>query len=506
MQFSLYKLHRSLTLIRLIFLFIFLLLFIFTSLFDADYFWHLKTGEFILTHQHIPPGDIFSYTLPGKEWVLHEWLFEVILSTLHKVGSSILVNLFVSISGTLIFILLYKISSIFIQKPYLALFTSTLFWPIIGMGLSPRPQILSYLFFSIYVYLIVRFKKNPQYSPFYLLPLLMVFWVNLHGGFVIGLGFLLLCILSEYKSISYRGKISRYYEQGFKKLQFFTLLTFAASLCNPYFIKQWLFPFYLVSLKTGQLFISEWQSPNFHVPGFFYYLCVIFLVFFLIILRPKKPSVFEILLAFSFIIASFFSARHIPLAAIAFLPVTSSTVSDFINSKNVFHIKITTATKFFRKYTHNSKELGLYEFTLNWILLFLIIFSLSIYYPFKKYNDVQAMNDKLPVKAVDFIIQNQIKGNVFNAYDYGGYLISRFYPERLVFIDGRLDMYGDDFMSDYIEISEGKPKWEELFNKFKIDYVIIQRELPLRQLLIQRGDFEVAFEDKKTVVLIKSKR
>ena len=505
MRFSLYKLHRSLTLIRLIFLFIFLLLFIFTGLFDADYFWHLKTGEFIFTHQNIPPGDIFSYTQPGKVWVLHEWLFEVILFALHKVGGSILVNLFVSISSTFIFILLYKISSVYIKKTYLALFTSILLWPIIGMGFSPRPQILSYLFFSIYVYLIVRFKKNSQYTPFYLLPLLMFFWVNLHGGFVIGLGFLLLCILSEYISISSQRKISRHYVQGFKKLQFFTLLTFAASLCNPYFIKQWLFPFYLASLKTGQSFISEWQSPNFHIPGFFFYLLVVFLVLYMTIFRQKKPSAFEISLAFPFIIASFFSTRHIPLAAIALLPITSSTVSDLMNAKNTFHIKISTATKIFRKYTQNSSELGQHEFTLNWILLFLIISSLSIYYPFRKFSDVQAMNDKLPIKAVDFILKHQIKGNVFNAYDYGGYLISRFYPERMVFIDGRLDMYGDDFMREYIEISEGKPKWEALFNQFKIDYVIIQRELPLRQLLIQRGDFEIAFEDSNTVVLVKSK-
>ncbi|MFM1781941.1 MAG: hypothetical protein RLZZ181_738, partial [Pseudomonadota bacterium] len=187
MQFSLNKLHRSLTLIRLIFLLIFFLLFVFTSLFDADYFWHLKTGEFIFTHQGLPSGDIFSYTQPGKVWVLHEWLFEVILFGLYKMGGSIFINLFIALSGTSIFILLYMISSAYIKKSYPALFASILFWPIIAMGFSPRPQILSYLFFSIYVYLIIRFKKNPQTVPFYLVPLLMFFWVNVHGGFVIGL-------------------------------------------------------------------------------------------------------------------------------------------------------------------------------------------------------------------------------------------------------------------------------------------------------------------------------
>jgi hypothetical protein len=476
---------------------------VFTSLFDADYFWHLKTGEFIFTHQGLPSGDIFSYTQPGKVWVLHEWLFEVILFGLYKMGGSIFINLFIALSGTSIFILLYMISSAYIKKSYPALFASILFWPIIAMGFSPRPQILSYLFFSIYVYLIIRFKKNPQTVPFYLVPLLMFFWVNVHGGFVIGLVLLMLCLLSDLVSISSQREVSSHDIKSFKKLKFFTFLTFAASLCNPYFIKQWLFPFYLASLETGQSFISEWQSPNFHVLGFFFYLCVVLLVLYVTIFRQKKPSAFEILLALPFVMAGFYSARHIPLSAIALLPITSSTVSDLMNAKNALHIKISTATRIFRKYTKSSNELGHHEFTLNWILLFLIISSLWIYYPFKKYSEVEALNEKLPVKAVDFILKNKIKGNVFNAYDYGGYLISRFYPERQVFIDGRLDMYGDDFMRDYIEISEGKPKWEELFNQFKIDYVIIQRELPLRQLLIQRGDFRIAFEDSKTVVLVK---
>src|SRR5689334_21056571 len=62
---------------------------------DGDFWWHLKTGEYILKHFSIPRVDFYSFTTPGKPWVAHEWLSEVIFYFLYShFGFNLLIFLF----------------------------------------------------------------------------------------------------------------------------------------------------------------------------------------------------------------------------------------------------------------------------------------------------------------------------------------------------------------------------------------------------------------------------
>ncbi|HET6220743.1 MAG TPA: hypothetical protein VFE11_01205, partial [Dongiaceae bacterium] len=108
------------------------------------------------------------------------------------------------------------------------------------------------------------------------------------------------------------------------------------------------------------------------------------------------------------------------------------------------------------------------------------------------------------VGAVQFILDNGITGRMFNSYGFGGYLIHRLYPQQRVFIDGRADMYGDAFVNEYINISEGQPRWAQLFDKYQIDYVVCTPNAPIRQLLLTRGDFRLVFQDEASSVLVKN--
>src|SRR5262245_52564551 len=44
---------------------------------DADYWWHIATGNLVLDHHRVPTTDPYSWTYGGKEWIAHEWLAEV---------------------------------------------------------------------------------------------------------------------------------------------------------------------------------------------------------------------------------------------------------------------------------------------------------------------------------------------------------------------------------------------------------------------------------------------
>jgi hypothetical protein len=57
---------------------------------------------------------------------------------------------------------------------------------------------------------------------------------------------------------------------------------------------------------------------------------------------------------------------------------------------------------------------------------------------------------------------------VFNEQGWGGYLIYRWYPERRVFIDGRIDMYGQEIVREYLQVATVRPEWREVLDKYGV--------------------------------------
>ena len=92
---------------------------------------------------------------------------------------------------------------------------------------------------------------------------------------------------------------------------------------------------------------------------------------------------------------------------------------------------------------------------------------------------------------------------MFNNYNYGGYLIYEFYPDQKVFIDGRADMYGDEFIREYMNIYHGGANWKDLFEKYSIDYALVGIHAPISQLLQLSGEFSVIHEDSDHILLVR---
>ena len=93
---------------------------------------------------------------------------------------------------------------------------------------------------------------------------------------------------------------------------------------------------------------------------------------------------------------------------------------------------------------------------------------------------------------------------MFNNYNYGGYLIYEFYPDQKVFIDGRADMYGDEFIREYMNIYNGGKNWKELFDKYSIDYALVGKHAPISQLLQLSGEFSVIHEDSDHILHVRN--
>jgi hypothetical protein len=498
-------LYRWLSLQRLVFISFFLSLLAFLTLSDPDYFWHLRTGEYILTHGALPASDIFSYTAYGRPWVLHEWLFEVVLYAVHQWAGPFGVKLLTaSLSVAALYVAYAAARRLLHGSPAAILLSLGCFIPLV-FGVAPRPQLATFLFLAVFLYVLLDFKYFRSSRYLFALPVLMALWVNLHGGYIIGIALLGLFVGCEW--VTYLLQADREPEQKRRLavLAVVTLATALASLINPYPAGGWTYPFEVLHMEASQSIISEWQPPNFHDPLLLEYLFLVFLFFAASIYRKAKPDLTELAVPVFFIVASFSAIRHVPLAALVLLPFSAVALSRGLAPGPAYADGLRRLAGWWRRRAgRGGRQLGSIEYLLNWLLLSLICVAIFAYHAVRQPQAAERLNKAIPVAATRFILDTGLTGRMFNTYHFGGYLIYKLYPAQKVFIDGRADLYGDAFVKEHVDISQGKPGWDKSFAKYGIDYVICNRDMPLRQLLLARGDFKLVYDDKYNSVLVRN--
>lgn len=498
------RIYEWLNLRRFGFAVIFLVLFISIVLSDPDYFWHLSAGQFIWENKALPSADVFSYTFADKPWVLHEWLFEIILFGVYSLSGGFGVKLFTATFATATVLVAYGIAKRLLGKPYWAFFLALIFFYQIVPNISPRPQLITFLMFAIFLRILVNFKYFTDMRMLWLLPVLMVIWVNSHGGYVAGLVLVLLFVACEWLMFVLLQQKNTMQKQRLKKLTIIAVVTIAATLLNPYFLDHWIYPFTVMNMDASQNLITEWRSPDFHTFRWKLFLLLVFSALTAAIYSEKRPDFTEIVLSVFFIAAAFISIRHAPISVLGILFFASVTLGHVPFAKIFSYVKLEQLAMHYRRFVGKGSDLGKKEFLFNWIMLVITLTGCLLYYPVFHAKDEDKANKTVPVKAVQFIKDAGIKGRVFSVYHYGGYLINQFYPEQLVFIDGRADLYGDKFIQEYLEIVEARAGWKEKLEKHQIDYVILARKSALVELLQTSADFKLIFEDEVNAVLLKN--
>jgi hypothetical protein len=116
----------------------------------------------------------------------------------------------------------------------------------------------------------------------------------------------------------------------------------------------------------------------------------------------------------------------------------------------------------------------------------------------KKEFVLEAESDAFPVGAVKWLEDSDLSGNLFNDYNWGGYLIWHL-RDRPVFVDGRTDLFGDEILEDYLSVIYIQDGWEKVLGKYQIDLVLVQDDSGLASLLRRTG-WEIVFEDSNSVL------
>lgn len=458
---------------------------------DGDTLWHIKFGELILQRRELITYDIFSHTAAGKSWTSHEWLAEIIMALVHQLAGLPGVVIFYFLIAALSFWLLFKVAEQCGAGEWLAIVAVSLALAMSMTHLLARPHIFSWLFGLVTLYLLLKGGKS-----LYLLPLLMIPWTNLHGGFALGLVlqglFLTGGILDRLFGDSPKPTWKSIWNEH-QSLFLVLLLSLAATGINPFGYSLLLFPFE-VSKGVFSKLISEWQSPS--MQAFWYFRIYLLLLFLLLFFSGPKISWFNRLLLLFFVNAALKHARHISIVGLFLTPLVVQGMTPYLER-----------LKLGRKQPRSGTDIPLSTVSgpLLTVLLCFALLSLGTV-PQEPWQKLQQSVIPQPKKfssgVIKFLQHQTPEGNLFNDDEWGDYLIYAMDPPPRLFLDGRLDMYGEQVVGDYAKIVTLDEEVDTLLDAYGIDWVLFP-PTPFTRYLKAKGTWTEVYADDKVLVLVR---
>jgi Fe-S cluster biosynthesis and repair protein YggX len=501
---------------------------------DPDFGWHLKVGEQIVNERAVPDLETYNYTLEGRTWVDHEWLLNAAAFWIYDNWGYMALN----IIFVLIIVATLVILNIIIYKyitPERDSFILIIIFEMLGLvaslpHLGVRMQEITILNLSLLLLIIYHYHKRKNIKTLFWLPLLFYFWASTHAGFLIGIFIMffgagikfLENILFKFKFFNFLDYKNRLELKKIFLFLFFAALSVSATLLTPYGLKLYEFLKYYgndLYLKVIQEWLPFYTLPIQYEQLFYSAFVVSAILFALIYPRTlnamrfwlrrcsnlpqntifcdqqgagyglrknKKISLWEIFISILFFAMALKSKRHFPLFFIVSFPLLIGFFSDFFSlpSDNFFNRKWKKGYFIVKPYL----IIGLLA-----IIAFKIINLNFISDPFIYFQS------KYPRDAITYLKNHPEYNNkkIFNEYRWGGYLLWA-YPEKKIFIDGRLPMLpfkNRTFLEEYMDFFAENKTGEKL-NEYGIGLVLLPRREDYTKLNWFEKNFLLLSEEK----------
>jgi hypothetical protein len=450
---------------------------------DPDLGWHLRTGALIANSHHIPHQDPFSFTYAGEPWTAHEWLSDLAIYGLWRLGGTGALILFFATVIAAAFAFIYSRCQ---ARPFgagvLLLWGAVVTVPSWGV----RPQMFTLLLASAFLFILDRYLCTDRARLLYCLPALMVVWVNLHAGYAIGIALVILYAIAE---VPASFATARNNDQRHERHVRLKLLSLAALACitaiplNPNGFRLYLYPFQTLGAPSMMRYIREWFSPDFHQG--IYRVLLLFVAFTVIVLARarRRPDLREVLLLLFTLAAALTSARHIPFFVLVAVPILSRRMPESIGSFRIAG-SLEEAPTPVRSAVHFAVAVA-------------AVVAAGIQIGSVLHKQDVAERAVFPVAAVKYMDEHAVSGPLYNNYDWGGYLIEHGYR---VYVDGRADLYGDDFLTSSIRVYGAQGDWSTPLQQYGVQTVLIGAHAPLATVLRESREWQSLYEDSSAAV------
>lgn len=462
---------------------------------EPDFWWHLKSGEIMWQNRGLLQFDPFTFSgdevVSSRETLILKgyWLWQLVAYGLYALLG--LTGIFL-----LNFLTLGAMAGVVIQQMRRQQVNYALGILLLVLGFSllranytlERPQVVSFLLAAILVALLARVRDGGRLG--WSLPLLMLVWANLHGGFVVG-DLILLCF-SAGVMIEYRQDLPR-----LRHLLGWIAIGLGASLLNPTGALAFseLFTFQGSALMTG---VTEYRNTWVKFEQGSWSMAILWLLIALYglgIWRSRRFYWPEGVVALFLALFSLAYVRNVGFFAVAMLPDIGF---------------------------HWQRGRSLQSRSIPPVLQYLVVIISAVALLWQANDDWQRRSKEgsisafYPVKTAQFIQTSGLQGKMFNDYNVGGYLLWKLYPQHRVFIDGRgleADVYRDGKLITAASLQDvgGRKEFEVLLERYGIDYVVQPlvflesgRLTPLLKFLLVKQEWLPVYADHQCYIMVRN--
>jgi hypothetical protein len=352
----------------------------------------------------------------------------------------------------------------------------------------------------------------------------MLVWVNVHGGFLVA--FVLVGIYAVSAAWEWfrlgEGKLDELLlklkaRQRTRTLGLVGILAALATLANPYGWKLHVHIYQYLSSRFLIDHIEEFQSPNFHGVAQRCFAALLLIALVALAARARKVRLSEGLVVLFSVYAGLYASRNIPVSSVLLVLICGPLLSESGRALTARGI----LNKFWRTRTAEGRSTRRQGYLVRPFLermaaidarlrghlwpLAAVAVTACIAVNGGRISSNQLMSahfgvNRFPAGAVDFIELNGIREPLLAPDYWGGYLIYRLYPNTLVVVDDRHDLYGEEFLKSYLRMVHVEPGWDSFLHDHNVRYVLVPKESPLANMLMLTAHWKAKYPDPATVL------
>ncbi|MGZ8441026.1 MAG: hypothetical protein ACXWXD_09655 [Candidatus Deferrimicrobiaceae bacterium] len=510
-----------------------------TKIFTSDFGTHIAQGRQIVQTLTVPDTEYLNYPSLGRHNPNGEWGFQAILYLVFSVGGVYGVSFLVWAVVLGIFLLIHRATVLRGADPLLAVLAIFAFSGFLRIRIQPRPEIFTYLFTSLTIYILTEYYYGTRKRMIYAIPPLVLLWANMHPTYLMAF---VLCGVFFADALARAAWRREFRWDLLKRWVFPPFLAGLGGviLCglNPNGYNAILSPLHLISRGGsgggGGILMSISELTPVKGTGFFiYYKAAALFACVSILLGAIGRRVF-LLDLFLFAIAfkgSWDSARAVSMMGMFLAPGAALQLTGFLERAGGWFAPKGVPPEV-RKETGKGKGKGRRPAETEGkagpktprpgpppsrkavpaavLATALVAFGgTTLAFSFGQLEYGIGMTEhKFSFAATEFLRKNPVPGKMFNFFDIGGFLDWQLYPGALTFIDGRT--YNQEVFMEHQVVTGAMPGWEKVTDKYGISYFVLKAMdssgmiLPIVPALANAPNWSLVFSDGLFLVFVRN--
>lgn len=443
---------------------------------DPDLWGHLLFGNSLLAGR-LPVENTFAYTTPAQPWVNHELLSEAAMAWTYRMGGSAGLVALKVLLGLAVGAVLWRTARRRSGDPVAATLAVGLALYVMRPGFMIRPQLFTMLFLALSLEL-VSASRTRAAGVAWILPLLVVLWVNTHGGVLAGVGLVAVGLATARTVELWHGTLR---PADVLTSALLVVAMVGALAMNPYGTRLVEF---LVTDVTPTVPITEWAKVPLASLAFPVFKAMLVVAVAAIV--ALRPPLAESAVILATAVVALRHQRHVPLFAIAAAPLVAAA---FAAALRRWSAAVGAQTA----------ELGRSALAAATIMqvVFAVLLTASWH------GEIHVPGGYYPVQAVRFLTQNDIAGNVALPFTWGEYALWAL-PESRVAVDGRFTTaYPHELLAAAWRFMSGGPGWDDLLTQYPTDVVIADRKHASAELLRGNPEWQYVYSDPLSIVFLR---